>query len=95
VAGFADGSFGVWSSSSGIRLERGAVVGAVRFLAVDDELVLVSSEVGSTAALDLSLLTADYCELLKEVWSQVPVLWRDQAVLQATPEPNHPCLGRR
>jgi WD40 repeat protein len=84
VAGFANGSFGVWSTGSGERLERGAVHGAVRHLVLQNGVLLVASEVGATATLDLSALTEDYCVLLEQVWSRVPILWRDQgAVLQA------------
>jgi WD40 repeat protein len=91
AAGFADGSFGVWSSDSGERLERGAVHGAVRHLALDGDFLIVASEVGAVTSMDLSVFTADYCELLREVWSDVPVLWNDQAAVLASPEPASPC----
>jgi WD40 repeat protein/serine/threonine protein kinase len=91
AAGFADGSFGVWSSSTGERLEGGAVHGAVRALHVHDGVLMIASEVGYTATLDLSLLTAGYCDLLAEVWSRVPVLWRDGRAVAQTPDPSHRC----
>jgi WD40 repeat protein len=91
VAGFADGSFGIWSLSNGERLERGAVHGAVRLLLIQNGILMVASEVGAAAALDLSLLTEDYCTLLAEVWSRVPVLWRDQGAVVQPQDSSHPC----
>jgi WD40 repeat protein len=95
VAGFADGSFGVWSASSGELLERSAVHGAVQQLIVHGGMLIAASEVGSLAALDLSLLTADYCSLLQEVWSRVPVLWREQGAVLQAPEPSARCGARK
>jgi hypothetical protein len=92
TAGFADGSFGVWSLSAGERLERAAVHGAVRALLVQDDVLVVASEVGDTASRDLSALTARYCDLLAEARSRVPVLWRDQRAIAQAPDPAHPCF---
>jgi WD40 repeat protein len=94
VAGFANGSFGVWSLSSGEPLGHGAVHGAIRHLLLHDGVLLVASEVGATATMDLSVLTADYCDLLEEVWSRIPVLWRDQGAVVLAPEPKHGCRSR-
>jgi WD40 repeat protein len=93
AAGFADGSFGVWDPGSGIRLEHGVVHGAVRHLLVYDQLLSVASELGATASIDLSVLTVDPCELLREVWARVPVVWREEGVLQP-PDPGHRCASR-
>jgi WD40 repeat protein len=93
AAGFADGSFAVWSSSSGARLEHGAVHGAVRHLIIHEQLLIVASEVGSLASMDLSVLTTDYCVLLREVWSRVPVLWHDGVAVAREPNRGHPCAA--
>jgi hypothetical protein len=94
AAGFADGSFGVWNLSSGARLERGAVHGAVRHLIMHGQLLIVASEMGATASMDLSGLTTDYCDLLREVWSRVPVLWRDEGAVVREPDRGHRCASR-
>jgi hypothetical protein len=67
----------------------------MRHLAVDGDLLIVASEVGATSSMDLSVLTADYCDLLREVWSRVPVLWRDQIAVLEPPDPVHLCKQRR
>jgi hypothetical protein len=91
VAGFADGRFGVWSTSSGARLAQGGIHGPVRHLALRDEMLVVAGEVGSLASVDLRLLVIDYCDLLREVWSQVPVAWSGQGALLRAPDPTHRC----
>jgi hypothetical protein len=95
AAGFSDGTFGVWSMSSGARIEHGAVHGAVRHLEYDSPRLVVASELGSLASMDLSALTADYCDLLSEVWSRVPVLWHDQGAVIDRPEVTHRCMAGR
>ncbi|MGC4122859.1 MAG: hypothetical protein QM765_51465 [Myxococcales bacterium] len=94
AAGFADGTFGVWSLGSGELLRRGAVHGAARHLAVEQDWLMAASEVGSVASLDLSLLSADYCAVLREVWSRVPVSWKDQQAMLVAPSPSHACRTR-
>jgi hypothetical protein len=95
IAGFADGSVGVWDSATGERLESGAVHGAVRQLLLERGILVVASEVGSTAVMDLSPLTAPYCELLRELWSRVPVAWRGQGAVLQEPDPGHACMKSR
>jgi hypothetical protein len=93
AAGFADGSFGLWEVRSGERLERGSVNGAVRHLLMHEGTLVVASEMGSLASMNLSLLMADYCELLQEIWSRVPVVWRDHGALALRPDPSHRCAA--
>jgi hypothetical protein len=91
AAGFADGSFGVWSFTSGARLAQGGVHGPVRFLTFHGDVLVAASEVGATTSLDLRILTVDDCEVLREVWSRVPVLWSGQAAVAREPDRNHRC----
>jgi WD40 repeat protein len=91
AAGFADGSFGVWSFTSGARLVQGGVHGPVRFLTFHGEVLVAASEVGAMTSLDLRLLTVDDCEVLREVWSRVPVLWSGQGAVVREPDRGHRC----
>jgi hypothetical protein len=95
IAGFESGTFGVWSLSTGEQLEVGSVHGPVRHLLVHRDTLVAASEEGSLASTDLSLLTDDYCKLLEEAWSQVPVVWRDQGAIVQPPDPGHPCRNRQ
>jgi WD40 repeat protein len=91
VAGFADGSFGVWSTASGAQLQLGSIHGAVRYLSMYEHTLIVASEVGAAASMDLALLTVDYCDLLGEVRRRVPIVWRDEGAVAQQPDPAHPC----
>jgi WD40 repeat protein len=93
VAGFADGTFGVWSMSTGATLVQRRLHGPVRYLALHDQVLTVGGEVGSIAGVDLSLLAIDYCELLREVWSRVPVIWSGQGAVLREPNPAHRCAA--
>jgi WD40 repeat protein/serine/threonine protein kinase len=67
IAGYADGSFGIWDSASGERLKLAAVHGPVDRLSVQGNLLLAVSELGSASAIDLYPLTRDYRDLMREV----------------------------
>jgi WD40 repeat protein len=94
VAGFADGSFGLWNASSGEKLELGALHGSVHQLLIHGSTLIVASEVGATATMDLSPLTDDYCDLLEEVRSRVPVIWNAHSAALQTPDSTHRCIVR-
>jgi hypothetical protein len=94
IAGFANGAFGIWNTGTGVRLERAAVHGAVQYLVMHDQILIAASEVGAIATMDLSVLTADYCALLEEVRSRVPILWHDQGAVVEPPRPGHRCSQR-
>jgi hypothetical protein len=53
--------------------------------------LIVASEVGAAASMDLALLTVDYCDLLGEVRRRVPIVWRDEGAVAQQPDPAHPC----
>jgi WD40 repeat protein/serine/threonine protein kinase len=94
VAGFANGNFGVWGTSSGARLAEGQIHGSVSHLAIHDQVLIVAGDLGAIATMDLSLLAADYCDLLREVWSRVPVIWSSHGALMRAPGASHPCHSR-
>jgi len=46
---------------------------------------------GDAEALDLAAFHADYCDLLHEVWDDVPVIWENGHAVAAEPPANHAC----
>jgi WD40 repeat protein/tRNA A-37 threonylcarbamoyl transferase component Bud32 len=91
AVGFADGSVGLWNPATGRRLQRFQLHGPVRQLAFDGGHLRALTELGDHASLDLSLLERGYCDLMVEVWKQVPVAWEgSQAELREPPE-EHRC----
>ena len=93
VAGFADGTFGLWRTSSGERLYLERLHGAVVHLRWDGRVLLAATELGSDRALDLHTLQMPYCDLLWEVWVGVPIVWdMGEAVRRSPPGGGHVCV---
>ncbi len=75
VAGFADGSVGVWSLEDGTRLLATRLYGPVAHMLLRGDQLDAATAMGDTLAWDLGVFRRDYCELMDEVWGQVPVVW--------------------
>ena len=93
VISFIDGTVGVWDAHTGAQLDRIKLHGAVAQLRLDGTRLLAATDVGDHATLDLGALARDPCDLLREVWSQVPVSWRDGGPVPAAPPADHPCAA--
>ncbi len=91
VAGFANGTLGVWDVASAMRLERMQLHGPVLHLAMDGGRLDAATDLGDQAAYDLEVFRDDYCALLREIWQQVPTRWEEGAPRARTPPPRHPC----
>jgi hypothetical protein len=90
LAGYANGAVMLWDPA-GRRLAEGRLHGRVIHLRVTGTTVVAATDLGSMLRWDLALLDADYCELLREVWRDVPVTWEDgRSVLRAAV---HRCQG--
>jgi len=50
-----------------------------------------ASDIGSYSVIDLSIYSRDYCELLNEIWEQVPIVWKSGKPVVEKPSPDHPC----
>ena len=84
VVAFAGGTVGVWDPATGGWLDGLELNGDVDQLRVSVDGVVAASELGDVASLDLSLLVADRCAVLREVWRESPVSWLDGAVRTAS-----------
>jgi len=91
LAGFADGTVGLWSLHNGTLLGRRRMHGAVNHLFHRAGRVYAATDLGGHLTLDLRLFDQPRCVLLRKIWQQVPVLWRDGLPERATPSPHHPC----
>jgi hypothetical protein len=91
AAAFANGSIGVWSQASGRLLELSWLHGPVTHLRMHGHRLLALTEVGRLGAWDLETFSIPYCELLRAVWQNVPVIWEGGTpVLRGAPA-NHSC----
>ena len=95
VLGFVDGTVGIWDGHTGALLDRFKLHGAVSHLRLRGDILAAATDVGDHAALDLGALEREYCDLLREVWDQVPVAWLDGSPSPAPPPAVHPCAPIR
>lgn len=95
AAGFGDGTVGVWDPGNGARIAATRLHGKVASLHVVDDRVVAVSDLGDHDVLDLSVLERGYCELLGEVWRDVPTVWRGGRAVEAGPPSDHPCRKGR
>ena len=92
VAGFQNGMVGLWSLVDGSLLYRFRLHGPALHMRVTGESLQVVTELGDTRALDLGTLMLDECELLRDLWEQVPVIWDDGVLVRGGPPGDHGCM---
>jgi hypothetical protein len=91
IAGARDGTLGLWNMADGEKLESWKLHGPVVHLLVEDGTLYAASELGDYQVVDLSVYQRDYCALLREIWRDVLVVWKDgRAVVERPPE-DHEC----
>ncbi|MFH0903351.1 MAG: WD40 repeat domain-containing protein, partial [Pseudomonadota bacterium] len=93
VVGYASGDLGIWSLETGKRLRHFKLHGPIVHLLVDSATrqLYAATEVGDYRAIDLITLYQDYCALLDDIWSNVPVVWQTGVPAQALPPAKHRC----
>jgi hypothetical protein len=94
VAGFANGQLGIWSLDNGARLRHSRLHGAVRYIVLAQGKLLAATELGDYLALDLSTFRLAYCDLLRQVWKEVPVLWENGLPVKRAPDEGHSCFEK-
>jgi serine/threonine protein kinase/WD40 repeat protein len=82
--GFDDGTFGLWEAEQGTALEKLRLHGPLVGLRIHGGELIGASALGDRAALGLSTLEADYCELLALVRLDIPYVWRDGEIVPET-----------
>jgi WD40 repeat protein len=91
AVGFATGELGLWDPSSGLRLDRLRVHGAVVGLAVEADHLRAISELGDVTEVDLTPLVQPYCDLLREIWRRVEVGSHGRRPARMPPPREHRC----
>jgi WD40 repeat protein len=89
-AGFGDGSVRGWQLDEQRPLIQAKIHGPVTRLAWIGSILHAASLVGDHLALDLATLRQPYCQLMRELWRKVPVVWEGRVVLRPTPR-GHSC----
>ena len=91
VAGYANGTVGVWDLRNGARLEHTRLHGPVTMMMLSGGQVYAATDLGDHQVLDLDALHMDYCELMRHVWDVVPVVWEDGLAIIRPADPSHSC----
>jgi WD40 repeat protein len=94
VAGFANGTVGLWDLHSGQPLERGRLHGPVIHLARRGDRIWAATELGDHLSWQLDVLSRDYCELLRRLWRRIPTTWRQSQLVSAPAPADHACSPR-
>jgi len=91
IAGYGNGELVIWNIDDGVRLMNLHLHGPVSHLLLQHDRLYAATELGDHEALDLSVFTSGYCDLMRAVWDEVPVVWRDGRAEEAPPSPSHEC----
>lgn len=91
IVGYASGVVGIWNQRDGTRLAHARMHGSVIHLLLEAHKLYAASDLGAHLVWDLSAFYRDYCELLREVWSRVPVVWQNGRAELEPPPGAHRC----
>ena len=86
------GYVGVLHIDSGEVVDVGELRGRPNHALLADDVLYVTTVVGDHAVIDLTDYTREYCDLMREVWDEVPIVWEDGKAVLAEPPPDHPCV---
>ncbi|MFH2005381.1 MAG: protein kinase [bacterium] len=92
AAGFADGHVGMWSLRTGRRLLRFRLHGPVVHLSLLDHRLYAATSIGAHRVIPLPAFYQSYCQLLREVWQRIPVVWRGDGPVRRPPPAGHRCF---
>jgi len=96
AASFVDGTVAVWDGGSGELLLKGELAGPVIHLLWDTRsggVLYAATDQGHYRLLYLESYGRPWCELLREVWRDVPYRQTKKQLVWSSP-PDHPCRGR-
>ncbi len=95
LAGFADGTLGLWKLDNGYLLESVRLHGPVVHLLMKESSLYAATSLGDHLVLDLGVFRDNYCDLLSRVWLDVPVVWENGLPVRREQPPDHPCLTKK
>ncbi len=94
VVGYANGFVGLWNTNDGTQLAKASLHGPVEHVLLAKNKLYAASTLGQYLVWDMSAFHRDYCSLLREVWRQVPVAWREGRPVLQKPDPAHRCAKK-
>jgi WD40 repeat protein len=86
AAGYANGLIALWNLETGGRLDAIKLHGPVVHLLLEKDTVHAATELGDAERIDLSILSLDYCTLVRRVQREVPVVWEGGQPVPRAPQ---------
>ncbi len=83
--GYADGTVGLWNLGDGKQFARERIHGRAHHLLVDGHELFAASDLGDSLRWDLAAFDRDYCDLLRQIWAAVPVVWSSGSAVESVP----------
>ncbi len=90
LAGWVSGEVGLWRLDNGARLDGARLHGPIAELSGEGGTWVATSELGGRLR-PSDVFARDRCALLRRVWDEVPVTWRDGLPVVAPRPETHPC----
>ncbi len=94
VVGYADGTLGLWNLNDGTRLAYSRLHGRVQHILIEKGRLYAATDLGSHVVWDLSTFDQPYCQLLRQVWQRVPVIWSSGRAMVRPPMAGHQCAEK-
>ncbi len=91
AVGFESGLLGIWDRASGQPLYQTRLHGPVTHLKLDGATLSATTELGQRQAWDLSVLSTSRCQLLRQIWDEARVTWKDGRVIHQGTPADHAC----
>ena len=95
IAGFANGALGMWTWRNAKLLILDRLHGPVAHVLLEGQKLYVASDLGDHLYWDLSPFFSDSCIILNQMWSTVPVIWRQGMAVAAAAPGSHKCLKKK
>jgi hypothetical protein len=91
IAGYANGTVAMWNIVDGVRLGQARLHGPIVHLALEGHRLYAASALGRSLVWDLDVFARDYCDVLRDVWREVPATWHNGRAVPQPPPASHPC----
>jgi WD40 repeat protein len=93
VAGHADGLLSLWDGETGRQLTSTRLHGRVLHAVVSANRLFAATDLGDLFRLDLASLALPACDVLRQVWRSVPIVWEGDGFVRRPPPRGHVCAG--
>ena len=81
----------MWNARTGRQLHHLRLLGPVVHLVLADGNLHVATSLGDHRTVPVSAFNLQYCDLLREVWRQVPIVWLAGGPKRRPPPRQHRC----